>query len=305
MTRPHDALDALISSLREDLPTLDDDERVRARLASAGLVVSAGVSAAPLATASAATATTTHAAPLGTAAALGSTVGVAELGGLQAGAGAAAAAKATSGLALVSKLSALSAGSKLVIAASVVGIGAYPALSDSFGEPAPAATSIAAPQSQALPAERATQSRVRQHTDAREVTPAPGSVAATDTSVEKAEAFVPKAATRGELAVGSAVGVVQEPSGGGADAARPLLPSGKAPAEAVAPVDSTTTAVSSFPSVEQSRLQEEARLIERALRARKAGSDAEARHWLLLHQQRFPSGALAPERERALRGLGR
>lgn len=54
-----------------------------------------------------------------------------------------------------------------------------------------------------------------------------------------------------------------------------------------------------------STLEAETALIERALRAARMGDDDNARRWLSEHQSRYPNGALAPERQRALEQLRR
>jgi hypothetical protein len=54
-----------------------------------------------------------------------------------------------------------------------------------------------------------------------------------------------------------------------------------------------------------STLEAETMLVERALRAARTGDDDEARRWLSEHQSRYPNGALAPERQRALEQLRR
>jgi hypothetical protein len=59
------------------------------------------------------------------------------------------------------------------------------------------------------------------------------------------------------------------------------------------------------PTTRASTLEAETALIERALRAARRGDDDNALRWLSEHQSRYPNGALAPERQRALEQLRR
>jgi hypothetical protein len=87
-------------------------------------------------------------------------------------------------------------------------------------------------------------------------------------------------------------------------ASQPRAARAASPNESPAELEPSAPAVATFAAVERqpvaSTLREETELMDRALSALRSGSHAAARSLLREHAARFPNGALAPERERAL-----
>ncbi len=240
MTIPEPEIESLVDALRGDLPERKDADRVRARLVAAGAMVAGGV-AAP------------------------SAAGAASLA---AGSGAKAG--------LMSKAALLFGGSKVGLAAVIVGASTI----------VPLATYVVldAVRTPASTAQRAAAVAI-------ESRPAASAAVVTGTESEvKSQAPAP-AATEASPPSGVATPRSVRPSAPAALAQK--QPSELRPAE-------SAPAVAAFPALQDSTLRAEADLVDGALSALRQGDTVRARALLQQHAQRFPRGALVRERERAL-----
>lgn len=302
MRSPKPDADMLIEALRSDLPSAAEKEQTRARLAAAGII-----------------ATTSLVAP--------STAGASTL---------TAAGVKTS---LLPKLGTLPWFSKVGLATTVVTVGAavpvasYWALS---GQAATPAVSVASPAGVAKQrAESRPQASLQKQGD-----PAKSAAEATDHEDLQATAAPQRAAT--ERRAAAALGAesserpppTQAPNAPASSVSTPAIEQplrqtsrsaeiarGSSHRKRGTPsLDSdeeqsvrraSATSSAGFPRAEmqaddltqQSRLQEETELIERAMSALRRGDRAAAASFLAEHRRRFPEGALAPERERTERRI--
>lgn len=280
----HDVED-LIAALRDDLPSRDDERRVCTRLATAGIVVgsvatlaeigSAAASAGVVGSNSAAVAAGSGAAVAG-GTALGTSGSLSMAAGGLAGQGSVAAQGGA--LAVVfAKVAALGGGAKVaLVTALAVGAG-YPAVTTLLPPAEPVVASVPAaaaraPEQRAVRAAEGQPASERQPRLEQPEQPPVREVAA-ETSRVEARTPNPPAVARSR-------------------AAAPAAP------QATEPVEASPQAV-----VRTSALEAETALIERALRAVRAGDRDGALGWLSEHQRRYPNGALAPERQRALERL--
>lgn len=273
MTQPEKRSEALLSTLKDDLPSQHDEARIRRRLTAAGLTLGAASAVSNLthaAVASTAKVATTSSAPAGAALSGAATVAAGKTVAL---------AKAS---ALVTTTwASLATGTKLAVVSVAIAGGAYPVVGhwNSRGAPAlataqqplPAAASsvtpVVASASGAIPPGDVSSRQVT----AVEIRPA----AATTTTPGHGPGSQHSAQQRANGSAGTTKrrdGSLQTPVGHGA----------------------TTPAA---PIVDV-RLREETALIERALVAVRANDTVAAARWLGEHEQRFPSGVLVTERER-------
>lgn len=279
----HDVED-LIAALRDDLPSRDDERRVCTRLATAGIVVGSVATLAEVgsAAASAGVAGSNSVAVGGVAAGSGAVAGGTALGtsgslSMAAGslAGQGSVAAQGSALAVVfAKVAALGGGTKAaLVTALAIGAG-YPAVTTLLppAEPAVASVPAAAARAPDQRAARAVEGQPASERQPRLEQPPVREVAA---ETSRVEAHTPKT-----------------PAVARSRRAAPAAPPTTEPAEA-----------SPHAVVRTSALEAETALIERALRAVRAGDRDSALGWLSEHQRRYPNGALAPERQRALEQL--
>ncbi len=263
MTSPDPDIEPLIDALRADLPEPKQAERMRARLLAAG-IIAGGVVATPSAAAGA--------------------TGVSALSGAGAQVG------------VVSKAAALFGGSKVLLAAAIVAGSSLPVtayLAVSSPKEAPSVAIPSAREGQEL-----------------EVVP-PGATSAAPQTVATAEP--PPATPERALPLPAATVVANGERSAGLPpvplAAAPRAPRSVTQGEPRARVAgaSTQPSVATFAALEgrpaESTLRAETELMDRALSALRLGSHANARSLLKQHAARFPNGALAPERERALERL--
>ena len=263
----HDVED-LIAALRDDLPSRDDERRVRGRLAAAGVVVGSVATLAELGSAAASTtAATGNTLASGSAAASGTVLGA----GAAAGSGSIAAGSGVqgSGLALLfAKVAALGGGTKAaLVTALAVGAG-YPAVTALLPPSSPAVIS--------LPIDSAPEAAAR--------------------APEPQLARVPESVPR-------AMPEPVQPTAPEPQRSRVASSSPAAPQRARVAASELTATPAPPEAVRSSTLEAETALIERALRAARAGDAEGARNWLSEHQRRYPNGSLAPERQRALEQL--
>jgi hypothetical protein len=284
---PESEINALIDSLRSELPQARDQQRVKARLLSAGII-------------GASVATT------GAAAALGSS-------------GAAAGVGVGAELGLLSKLAGLSLGAKLGAASLVVAAAvAIPVTSELLSaeedarsvpvpqaerrsvargaeSPASAAQPVEAEEAEAREAARALLEELDVATEGTKEVASGAELAAPapqlGAGVVGQSPASPEASAKGLRAQ-----VATRPPLDGAQGSAELAPN---PGEAVAAF-SMPQEPSPNPATSASTLRAEAELIERALGALRAGDRATALAWLTEHARRFPQGQLARERQRAL-----
>jgi|GEM_PF-3023347 len=277
MSQWSDDFEGLVGALQEELPRPEDLERVRAHLETAGVLVT------------------------------GSALLAARLSeGLSAGSGLAPLAPKTGVLA---KLMALSATSKTLVALSLASGVAAPAIWQSMdrGPSSAPESSLGAqtsePQSRvasAPPQQTAFEklpltaqeeiaatspalSAQGMTSDSASSRPASSRPASSSTASSRANGEAPSGTSK-SLDIGTSHGP---------------LPSGASNATTPAPrVDSTAAS-----GVAASLLREETALIEQALVALRGGDRARARAFLSTHAQRFPEGALAPERRQTLERL--
>lgn len=313
-------LDPFVEALRADLPDARDEARVRARLCAAGVLVtgaaltteasaalgSGSAAGSGLAGSAAASGTSGGALLVVTGAAAPSAAGAAVSGATLAG-GLGAAAPVVAKVGVLSKLLLLPAAVK-VGAAATLAVAAATSAPLMLERLQPAATvtprSVEAPA--VAPAPGTSQGSAPPAYEA-----APGDVAGTpEGGASRAAAVpaaaVPAAAVRPDAALESGVAHTGERATprrsrvrSSADDPRPQRP--PAARERAARQGAAAEQRSQPPPV--SALSEEARLIEQAMLALGAGDDDGARRFLEEHARRFPAGALAREREKALERL--
>jgi hypothetical protein len=288
--------DAFVEALQSDLPTTEQEARVRARLLAAG-ILGAG----------AALTTSTSAAALGTSgvtsnAALGASAGAGAAGAGAAGAGAAgglgAAPVVLVKAGLLSKVLMLPLAAKVGVAATL-------------------AVAVAATSAPLVLKHRATS------TSAQTVAAAPGALPGNGPSPGKGPSVAPLPSVANAVAapgsgaplgadrggrsivagtVTATAGVAQrKPARRDANASTPVTESA---ADSATPRRSASRARSATVTASESTLGEEARLMEQAMLALGEGDTDLARRALEEHARRFPAGLLQPERERALERLG-
>lgn len=264
MTSPDPDIEPLIDALRDDLPEPKEADRLRARLTAAG-IIAGGVVAAPSTAAG--------------------TQGLAALGGASAQVG------------VVSKAAAVFGGSKVLLAAVVLAGSALPVtayLASSSTEKAESravARDLEASERQvALPGA----------TDSLPPTVATAELpVATPTEREPARPEG-KAVTNGERSVALPPAPLSP---------KPRLAEPEVSNERRTEVEAPPPrgAVATFAALDRqpaaSTLREETELMDRALSALRSENHDAARNLLREHAARFPKGALAPERERALERL--
>lgn len=283
MTHSEKRSEALLGALRDDLPSKHDEARIRRKLASAGLAIGATVAAANVAQAAVG-----GSKALGAGKALG---GGKALSALASTAPAAAAVK--NGSLLASAWVGLATSTKVVVVGAAIAGATYPAVSHWA-----ASRGVDGAASREVAGESPAVARAAAPTATGAVNPAALAAAESKSAPVAVEAVnerplgdIPSTATLGTATSGTAtsgkLGVRAATSGAsGVLAARA---NDAAPAQpAVTP---ETAAV-------DSRLLEEATLIERALVASRANDKTAAQRWLNEHARRFPSGVLARERER-------
>lgn len=266
MTHPEKRAGALLSALRDDLPTAVDQARIRQKLASAGVAIGTA-------------ATTTHLAQAAMAsgakvATTSSVPSAAMLGGTST----ALAGKATA----ITTWASLATGTKLALVSVAVAGGAYPAMSHWTTRPS---TAPVAP-SPAIAAARADASEIRAANSPR-VDGAASPAQAPASELAEPPTDLPLAA---RSAMQSAKGAPASAMGAGTATARSVSP--KNPA---AVGHYNKLAVRS--RVDQG-LREETLLIEQALVAARTDDKIAAARWLEEHERRFPSGVLVSERQR-------
>lgn len=261
MTHSEKRSEALLGALRDDLPSKHDEARIRRKLTSAGLALGATVAVANVAQAAAG--------------------GSKALGALASTAPAAAAVK--NGSLLASAWVGLTTSTKVVVVGAAIAGATYPAVSHWAA-------------SRGVDGAAANEAAVESPAVARAVTPTaigaanPAALAAAEPKAapvaveavnERPLGAIPSTATSSKLgaraATSGASGLMATRANDGALAQPAVTPE--------------TTAV-------DSRLLEEATLIERALVASRANDKSAAQRWLNEHARRFPSGVLARERER-------
>jgi hypothetical protein len=263
MTSLDPDIEPLIDALRSDLPEPREAARLRARLTAAG-VIAGGVVAAPSTAAGAS--------------------GLSALGG-QAG--------------VISKAAAVLGGSKVLLAAVVL-----------TGSAVPMTVYLASSST-----EKAESRVVARDLEAFERQVAlPGATGSAPRTVATAERPVATPSKR-EPARPEATGVARgEPPIALPPAPLPAKPRAPGPRALAEPAnerrseaEAPASAVATFAALErapaESTLREETELMDRALSALRSGSHEAARRLLGEHAARFPKGALAPERERALERL--
>jgi hypothetical protein len=283
-------LDALIAALQSDLPSERERTRMRARLLSAGIAVSA-VSAAPPAAASG------SALSAGAAQGASASVGVgAKLAGLSLAAKlgwSAAVIASASALSLVPLQQESSAGHAVTPSAKVPARAAVASAPAPTAAAAPEPTAAIAAQpiahgalaaAVALPANELPATTAAPAQTTRPALPA--------TAIEATTAPVPTMRRALPGRPPSSPRRASAPSPGGV---------GDAPAVSARPAPGAAAAEAPRVTV----LREEAELLERALAALHDGDRAGADRWLAAHAARFPNGALRRERERAHRHLER
>lgn len=269
--------DTLVAALQSDLPSADDDARMRAKLAAAGACVGASlVGAAAL-----------------QAASINTAVGSGVIGG--ATQGAVVGAKGAGLLSTV--IGALPLGSvgvkTLVVAGALASGVSYPLV-------APKLASV-------FQRENVTQPRAAS-AHAPALVPAAAQagqlVAVEETRTPPAESPIPMAeprvAPKAQLAerrgVEAEKGAVEGVAGGQPTNVQGA--SSKPRGAHASRVDITRPTMTNVPDTSSAALAEETQLIERALRAQRANDKAAARHWLNVHRERFPEGSLTIERTR-------
>jgi hypothetical protein len=261
----HDGdMDGLIAALREDLPGPDDERRVRARLTAAGVALGASLVA-----------------PAGAAAAGASGAALSSAGGSVAIPGGAAVPTSAWASALA-KVAGLTTGTKSWIVAGVIATGAaYPVASSlvTDGE----RPAIVAPTESIGAGDAGARRGVAASRQA-----AQRSAEASEPARMEAEAAPLAQASRASVKPRSAV-----------LPAAAVLPATAVPPAAVGRGDEQGSPA----KIDRSTLEAETVLIEQALVAARSGDDALARSVLAEHERRFPNGALALERRRALEGL--
>lgn len=268
---------ALIAALQGDLPSAEDDARIRAKLAAAGACVGATVvGAAAL-----------HAASVNAAA------GSAVLGGATQGAQVLAGVKTTSLLStLASAIPLGSVGVKtLVVAGALVTGVSYPLV-------APKLASVFHQESPAQPPTAKTQApvfsgRQTQSSPADEAGPANPTRVADKTGAEDESRNGP-----GEHLAGLQNVDAREERRPSLAAGKPMKDGALRGALGMSREADTATKTTSISNTSSAGLAEETQLIERALRAQLAGDKAAARNWLNVHRERFPEGNLTIERKR-------
>lgn len=269
---------ALLDALHNDLPNKQDEARVRSKLAAAGVVV--GVAAM--------TSTSAHAATnvLGAAKSTSLLPASKAISALGSAAPVAAASK-TSSLLGTAWLS-LSTGTKLaVVGATLAGAG-YPAVKYwSAGPEVPSAQSAAVVSE--LPSRSVSRSteRLPPRAATSETLNVPSELAANSTTAQDARSVELGGARAHDIAPPKKFPTSTSNVGHG-ELPRTSEPSSVALTSVPTPSD----------RVAETRLSEEASLIERALVATRAKEPAAAKRWLAEHEARFPNGVLARERER-------
>lgn len=317
MKTPMPDVDAFVEALRRDLPSAEDEARVRARLVTAALVATSAV----LTSASASGAAATSGASAGVALVGGAGVGgSAVLGGsVPAAAGGAAgsigaAAPVALKAGLVAKLLMLPLSAKVgVVAGVALAATSVPlVLEQTRGEhrDASSVSTDARPfPLAARPAEA--QAPAAAPDGAEDVPPISEHPLEPGTPAERSPAepmASPARARSGGAAVQAAPAEARRERGaeahGRAIAPRRSGVAHAAPSGASAsdtPRSTGTRAAHGAPMVtaQTSALGEEARLMERAMLALGQGDAELARRLLAEHARRFPHGLLSPERERA------
>ncbi len=268
MSSPPGEVEDLIAALQSDLPQHEDERRARARLTAVGVLVAG----------------TANAAHAGAASSVSANGSGGMTGSLATGAGAGS-SPATGLTAAFTKFASLGAGTKALVAVAALAAGAsYPVVSalapDASPAPAPpiATHPTLPPRTGAAPktppARGAAEMPLGQRTEPR---PKPTETVAGSDSASVTEQG-PPSRSRAAAAPGG-------------------------PAGLKAALNRPPDVAAGSAALKSSTLQDETALVERALRAARVGDTASARRWLEEHERRFPDGALAPERRRALAGL--
>jgi hypothetical protein len=269
MTRPESHPEALLAALREDLPTDQDEARVRRKLVAAGVAVASGVAASNLAHAAVSGAALTSGVVNGAHVSSGSAASLSGVGAAKM-AGAAKVASAAKVGSLFTSAAGIGLGGKSLIAvATVAGLATYPAVSF-WNQSSVESTS---------------------------------SVASSPTFVGQPRAVDESTAIDGVAVSGLRAAVAIEPEGETPEEHTvESTPGSKAPYVSPAGRSTRATLEGSRPrpssAEEASRLKDETVLIERALVALRKQDAAAAKRWLSEHERLFPTGMLSRERER-------
>jgi hypothetical protein len=315
----------LIAALQSDLPSAEDDARMRGRLVAAGACLGAAVAGGTVFSA-----TVSHAAASYTAgsqaamsqAAVQTVVANAASGAngaltnavLSAGAGKGAAVVGMKGSGFLSGLVSVVptglAGAKGLVVAGAIATGvSYPVVAPKLAEvfrSQPTSEQRSFAHEQALVSTE-TEPKVGVKNEA--APPEPGPVRADPNRVDSTVKRAPSTPVAEDIDVAVPQATARTVLGSQVQAktvdnlARRKPPPDSGPARVVnrgtIPSSQLTNDVGPLRDpTPEGLLSQETRLIERALRAQRSGDEASARNWLSVHQQLFPDGKLVLERTR-------